>query len=220
MTMSLSSLRIFKASAPLAALLLGGFMWGADTQPAAAEDMSAEQLIEALTPPPATRGLTPIEQPEASQADPAFIETVQARARSLTPLSPDERDQVAALKSRPNASVHVYFDFNSAAITPRAESQLNEIIGKALSASKFGRTVFVLGGHTDAVGGDEYNQRLSERRANAVKSYLMAKFKIPAENLATAGFGKRDLMDPAHPNAGENRRVQIVNLGTSNQAQR
>ena len=216
--MSLSFLRIFKVTAPLATLALGGFVWCADDRPAAAEDMSAEQLIEALTPPPVSRGLTPME-PEASQPDPAFIETVQSRARSLTPLTPHERDQVAALKNRPNASVRVYFDFNSAAITPRAESQLNEIIGKALSASQFGRTVFVLGGHTDAVGGDEYNQSLSERRANAVKSYLMAKFKIPAENLAAAGFGKRNLLDPSHPSAAENRRVQIVNIGTSDQAQ-
>jgi outer membrane protein OmpA-like peptidoglycan-associated protein len=218
--MSLTFFRIFKVTMPLATLVLGGYMCGVPSQPAAAEEMTAEQLIEALTPPPSTRGLTPSEQPQASEADSAFIDTVQTRARSLTPLSPEERDRVAALDSRPKASVHVYFDFNSAAITPKAESQLNDIIGKALGASQFGRTVFVLGGHTDAVGGDEYNQKLSERRANAVKSYLMAKFKLPAENLATAGFGKRDLMDPSHPNAPENRRVQIVNLGRSTQAQR
>jgi outer membrane protein OmpA-like peptidoglycan-associated protein len=143
---------------------------------------------------------------------------VEVAQESLRPLSPDERRMVhLAAVNRPKASIQVYFNSNSAAITSRAKSQLH-ILGKVLSETRFERTIFLLVGYADPVGGDEYNQKLSERRADAVKTYLTAKFKIPAETLATAG--KRDLNDPQHPYAAENRRIEVVNLGSSDQAER
>jgi outer membrane protein OmpA-like peptidoglycan-associated protein len=219
--MALSHSSAFKFAGQFACVLLVvGLIWPVNATPAAAQDVPADQIIKALTPPPLTRGLSPTEQPAASEADRDFIDGIRHRARSLSPLSPDERDHVAELaKNRRKWDLVIYFDFNSAVVKPQAEWQLNEL-GKALGISQFADTVFVLGGHTDAKGGDEYNQKLSERRAEAVKAYLMTKLKIPAQNLATAGFGKRDLKNPAEPFAAENRRVQIVNLGTSNEAKR
>ncbi len=70
----------------------------------------------------------------------------------------------------------------------------------------------MLGGHTDAKGTDGYNQGLSERRAETVKKFLIENYKIPVENLVSAGYGETDLKNKTDPNAAENRRVQIVNM--------
>ena len=69
----------------------------------------------------------------------------------------------------------------------------------------------IVAGHTDAKGSESYNERLSDRRAEAVKRYLVERLNIPAENLATTGYGKRHLKNPDQPYAAENRRVQILN---------
>jgi outer membrane protein OmpA-like peptidoglycan-associated protein len=78
----------------------------------------------------------------------------------------------------------------------------------------------MLGGHTDAKGSDEYNQTLSERRAETVKRFLMEKYHLPAANLVSAGYGKKGLKNAADPYAAENRRVEIVNMADRKQASR
>ena len=75
--------------------------------------------------------------------------------------------------------------------------------------------VFVLGGHTDAKGSDEYNRHLSERRAESVKYFLTHKFDLPAGSLIAIGYGEEQLKNPHDPYAPENRRVQIVNMEQS-----
>ena len=70
----------------------------------------------------------------------------------------------------------------------------------------------MLAGHTDAKGTDTYNQGLSERRADAVKRYLMEKYGVYATNLVTAGYGKGKLKHSASPLSFENRRVQFVSV--------
>ena len=76
----------------------------------------------------------------------------------------------------------------------------------------------MLGGHTDAKGTDGYNQSLSERRAETVKKFLMENYKIPAENLVSAGYGETDLKNKTDPAAAENRRVQVVNMAKNETA--
>jgi len=63
--------------------------------------------------------------------------------------------------------------------------------------------------HTDAVGSEEYNQMLSEKRAEAVKRALTEYFNIPPENLVTIGYGERFLKIPVPDAEPENRRVVI-----------
>ncbi len=70
----------------------------------------------------------------------------------------------------------------------------------------------MLGGHTDARGSDEYNQGLSERRAETVKRFPVDTYKIPAANLVTAGYGRKAPKNPGDLYAAENRRVEIVNM--------
>ena len=76
-------------------------------------------------------------------------------------------------------------------------------LGKALSDPELKGSVFLVGGHTDAKGGDDYNQGLSERRAEAIKNYLTEKFGLQAENLVTVGYGKTQLKNTDNPTARE-----------------
>jgi outer membrane protein OmpA-like peptidoglycan-associated protein len=107
-------------------------------------------------------------------------------------------------------SLYVNFEFNSAELTSDARITLDRL-GGALSDPKLAEFSFMIAGHTDAVGGDEYNQQLSERRAAAVRDYLIGHFKIDGARLAAKGYGKSQLLDPSRPEDGVNRRVQIIN---------
>ena len=201
----------------MSASLVTGLLWSVTGIPASAQGVSADQIIKALTPAPTTRNLAAPGQPSVSDSDRAFIESLRHRTRSLTV---DEDDHVAELaKNSAKIDLDIYFDFNSAAITPKAEPQLNQL-GDALRTAELEKSVIVLSGHTDAKGGDDYNQKLSERRAEAVKNYLVEKLKLSPDNLTTAGYGRRDLKNKDNPSAPENRRVQIVNLSSVDQAQR
>jgi outer membrane protein OmpA-like peptidoglycan-associated protein len=193
------------------ALLVGGVIWpGA---PALAQGVTADQILHALTAPPKTRGLSASEGP--TQADRDFIESLRHRTRSLTLT---ERERAAPIiQTRRSFDLEIYFGFDSAAITAKAEPDLASL-GQALSAPELKGVVVMLNGHTDARGTEEYNQGLSERRAVAVKRYLVGKFRLPAENLVTAGYGKALLKNTADPTAAENRRVQIVNLNQATEA--
>ena len=88
-------------------------------------------------------------------------------------------------------------------------------LGKALTNPDLKGTTFVLAGHTDAKGGDTYNQDLSERRADTLKKYLIEKYGIATADLVTVGYGKTKLKNASSPDADENRRVQIVNMASS-----
>ena len=70
-------------------------------------------------------------------------------------------------------------------------------------------------GHTDKKGTAAYNMELSKRRAEAVKDYLVRAMGVPADRLETVGKGFSEPANPRNPNAPENRRVIVVNLGAS-----
>ena len=73
-------------------------------------------------------------------------------------------------------------------------------------------STFLVAGHTDATGGEAYNQDLSERRADSIKRYLTEKYGINGSDLVTVGYGRSKLKDPTQPMAEANRRVQVVNM--------
>ena len=73
----------------------------------------------------------------------------------------------------------------------------------------------LLAGHTDAKGGDAYNKDLSDRRADAVKQFLVTKYGLPAENLIAIGYGKERLKNTADPFAAEkSARASRQHVGT------
>ncbi len=199
-----------------AAIAGGMILAGAATAARAAEKPSEAQMLESLKPPK-TRSLTG-DQGARSNENQQFIESVR-KTRSLT-LSADEREKVAAIaKERPSIDLEIYFNYNSADISSKAVPDLMKL-GRVLTNPDLKGSVFLVGGYTDAKGGTEYNQRLSERRAAAVKRFLIEKFDIPYDTLVAAGYGKEHLKNASNPYAAENRRVQIVNLESRQAAER
>jgi outer membrane protein OmpA-like peptidoglycan-associated protein len=104
------------------------------------------------------------------------------------------------------------FRIGSAELPELLKKQL-DVFAEVLKGKKgSGRQVRVVG-HADASGTPEANQALSLKRAEAVKSYLVAKGADP-EMLVVVGVGENDLKNPANPTAAENRRVEIGRQNT------
>lgn len=180
--------------------------------PAYAGDVSAQQIREQLTLPK-TRGLSS-SRPAVNADDLATIKRV-SQSRSL---SAGDREQMAAIAAkRPSIDLEINFDYNSAAVTAKSETQLNNL-GEALTSNDLKDSIVMLAGHTDAKGGDTFNQDLSDRRADTVKKYLMQHYHIAADHLVATGYGKTKLKNPSDPFGAENRRVQIVNMAEQDQA--
>ena len=200
-----------------AAILAGGMALIAAGSSARAEQLSTQQILDGLKAGSKTRSLVTADRPALTQDDLAFVKRVRGQSRSLTL---GDRDHMAELAAkRPKIDLDINFDYNSAALTPKAEPQLDSL-GKALTSSELAGSVVMLGGHTDAKGSDEYNQGLSERRAETVKRFLIQNYHIPAANLVTAGYGKSGPKNPADLFAAENRRVEIVNMAERDEASR
>ena len=201
----------FGKIARLFAVIGGVALLAASVPGYAVEQPTESQILHALKPPAKTRGLgltRSIGDPKAAN-DRRFIEGLRTRsARSLTV---EEREKVAEIaKERPNINLEITFDYNSARVGPQAVPVLLAL-GRALSADELKGTVFLINGHTDGKGSVEYNQELSERRAEAVKHLLVEQFNLPPTTLVAVGYGKTQFKNAADPFAGENRRVQIVN---------
>jgi outer membrane protein OmpA-like peptidoglycan-associated protein len=101
----------------------------------------------------------------------------------------------------------INFDFDKAVIKPEAEP----VLDAAVDVLKENSDVHVrVGGHTDSVGTDEYNQKLSERRANAVRDYLV-KHGIDASRLTAVGYGESQPVADNKTKDGraQNRRVTL-----------
>lgn len=102
------------------------------------------------------------------------------------------------------------FDFGSAEVRPEEVEKLDkiaEVIERIVAARP--DEVFMLEGHTDAVGSDAANQALSERRASAVMDALVYYYAIDPQNLRTVGLGERFLKIPTEEPEEENRRVTV-----------
>src|SRR5215475_12907693 len=146
----------------------------------AGDTVSADQILSALKPKPVTRGLStgaPQQVDIAAQArETSFVDTL--RNRKTRSLSLGERQEIAELAaSKPKIDLEIQFDYNSADIAKGSVQSVQEL-GKALSDASLKGSTFVVAGHTDAIGGEAYNQDLSERRADTIKKYLTEKYGI------------------------------------------
>ena len=137
----------------------------------------------------------------AAQATAAPAEAAQAKG---APAETSTADTMAD----PSVSVQISFDFGSDRVAG-ASRQTVENLAIALKSEALSGRTFLIVGHTDAVGSAAYNQLLSERRAQSVKSFLVER-GVQAELLQTAGRGFTELLDADHPDAAANRRVEIV----------
>jgi outer membrane protein OmpA-like peptidoglycan-associated protein len=202
--------------AVLSLALAGGFVLSTSS-PSLAQRPSEEQILNALKPSPKTRGLTAGSSGQAAEEQ-RFIDSIRrSKTRQLT-LS--EREKAAEIaRNKPAIDLEVYFDYNSSAITKQAEPEVRKL-GRALTNPDLRGSVFLVAGHTDGKGTEDYNQGLSERRAQAVKRFLMDKFDISDDSLVATGYGKSKLKNSDDPYASENRRVQVVNMDPQASAER
>jgi outer membrane protein OmpA-like peptidoglycan-associated protein len=104
----------------------------------------------------------------------------------------------------------VHFDFDKATLRPDAIVILDKAVGLLKSQE---RVVVEVAGHTDSVGSEEYNQGLSERRANSVKDYLISQ-GVSATRLTARGYGESQPVASNDTDAGraQNRRVELIVL--------
>jgi outer membrane protein OmpA-like peptidoglycan-associated protein len=166
-------------------LVIGLLPWQAHAAGPCAGALTSVQIHDCLAGAPLTRGIR--------AARGIAIEGQQAPAQETS------------------VDLMVNFEFNSAQLTNDGMISL-DALGKAISDPDLRGAKFRIAGHTDAVGSDSYNQRLSEIRAAAVRDYLGKNFQLNPANFDVVGFGKTQLYDPSDPNAASNRRVQVTKL--------
>ncbi len=102
----------------------------------------------------------------------------------------------------------VLFPLNSSYLTDRAKEELDKLL---VVLKNDGVTTLIVKGHTDATGTEEYNQWLSERRAESVRNYLAAN-GFSKEGITTEGYGQSRPIAPNNTTEGrqKNRRVELV----------
>jgi OOP family OmpA-OmpF porin len=137
------------------------------------------------------------------------------------PRAPEpEKPKPAPEKPKPVAekvtfAADVLFDFDKAVIKPEGKSKLDDISNKAKGVNL---EVVIAIGHADSIGSDAYNQRLSVRRAESVKAYLVSK-GIEGNRVYTEGKGEKQPVAENKTAGGraKNRRVEIEVIGTRKQ---
>ncbi|MBC7944813.1 MAG: OmpA family protein [Burkholderiales bacterium] len=133
------------------------------------------QAIEACDPDLVKKAEPKVEPPPAEPA----------------PVAPPEEPKPAPIKLLPqkiNFSADALFDFDKAVLRPNGKAMLDDL-ASTLEGADY--DVILLVGHTDRIGSDAYNQKLSERRAAAAKQYLVGK-GISADRVKTEGRGEKE----------------------------
>ncbi|HSS49997.1 MAG TPA: OmpA family protein [Thermoanaerobaculia bacterium] len=192
----------------IAALLLAAAAAGSgmaqEVKDLTSSDPTEEQLIEILKPKAEADGVRGIGVTAKPRAKCSLKQTGGTRGIgvSLKPIS-----DVAA--------IHIQFAFNSAEIAAEASTALDRL-GKALTSPMLSPSCFQIKGHTDSIGSDRYNDRLSQRRAEAVLRYLTTHFTIEPDRLDAIGLGKNQPIADNSTDEGrsKNRRVEIVNVSS------
>jgi outer membrane protein OmpA-like peptidoglycan-associated protein len=106
-------------------------------------------------------------------------------------------------------SILITFETNSTELTPEARRSL-DVVGQALNDNQLIEYKFIIEGHADPRGSAEWNQQLSEGRADAVRQYLVQNQNVSDKRLHAVGKGANEPLNQANPAAPENRRVTIV----------
>jgi OOP family OmpA-OmpF porin len=128
------------------------------------------------------------------------------------PAPPPPPPPPAPTSEKVTFAADAFFDFDKAVLKPEARAKLDDLVSKT---SGINLEVIIAVGHTDSVGSDAYNQKLSVRRAEAIKAYLVSK-GIEKNRVYTEGKGEKQPVADNRTSEGraKNRRVEIEVVGT------
>ena len=161
-----------------------------------------------------------IEHPDcvAKKAEPAKPAAPSAPAAPAKPSGPASPSAAAAapksVKQAVTIQAEALFDFDKSVLKPEGKKSIDDAIAKMKSIDV---EIVIATGHTDSIGTDAYNQKLSERRATSVKEYMVSK-GVPAAKVTTLGKGETQPVATNKTKEGraKNRRVDIEFKGVSN----
>jgi OOP family OmpA-OmpF porin len=140
---------------------------------------------------------------------PVVVEAAPAPAPAPAPVVAP-----VATSEKVSYSADAFFDFDKAVLKPAGKASLDDLTSKLQGMNL---EVIIAVGHTDSIGTDAYNQKLSIRRAESVKAYLQSK-GVEANRIYTEGKGEKQPVADNKTTAGraKNRRVEIEVVGTRN----
>ncbi len=154
----------------------------------------------------------------ARPATPAPAPAPRAAAPAPAPAPRPAAVPVAPVSQKVTFAADAFFDFDKAVLKPEGKTKLDDLVGKLKGVSL---EVIIAVGHTDSIGSDAYNQKLSVRRASAVKAYLVSK-GVEGNRVYTEGKGEKQPVAPnrvngkdSPDNRAKNRRVEIEVVGTT-----
>ena len=180
---SRSAARRSSAARKYAYLLLCGLSLGLGTVTASAEELSHDEMVCALDPQ-------------------CVIPLVNRRLRGVAATS--------SIRTPGSFDRTIHFAFNSAELTAEARRELDQV-ASVLTDPHVEKYPIIIHGHTDDIGSMEYNQILSQRRAEAARQYFITQHGIDPNRLIARGHGKSQLLVPSDPTSELNRRVQFEN---------
>jgi outer membrane protein OmpA-like peptidoglycan-associated protein len=152
---------------------------------------------------------------EAQAAAEASAQQAAQQTEQMREKLKDQLNQVLQTKETARGLIvnmsDVLFDFNKYTLKPEAREKLAKVSGILLA---YPNLKLQVEGYTDNVGSDEYNQKLSEQRADGVRDYLISQ-SVQQANITATGLGKSDPIADNSTNAGraQNRRVELVVSG-------
>ena len=169
----------------------------------ATANQACDGALKPAAPAPAPRAAAapaPAPAPAPAAAPPAA-------AAVVAPAAP-----AAPVSEKVTFAADAFFDFDKSVLKPEAKAKLDDLVGKT---SAVALEVIIAVGHTDAVGTDAYNQKLSVSRSEAVKAYLVGK-GIEKNRVYTEGKGEKQPVadNKSAEGRAKNRRVEIEVVGT------
>jgi OOP family OmpA-OmpF porin len=162
---------------------------------------TADQRCDgAIKPPPPPPPAPPVAPPPPPAPRPA------------APPPPPPPPPPAPVSEKVTFAADAFFDFDKSVLKPEARAKLDDLVEKTKGINL---EVIIAVGHTDAIGSDGYNQRLSVRRSDAVKNYLVSK-GVERNRVYTEGKGEKQPVADNKTSEGraKNRRVEIEVVGT------